>query len=72
LGTELDQIEFDYFSIEELDELPIIIDIITHDEETHFAELEIIEEIFNEEEEIHEEEKQPKQYTKKKNYTKKT
>jgi len=56
LGTELDEIEFNYFSIEELDELPIIIDIITHDEETHFAELEIIEEIFNEEEEIHEEE----------------
>ena len=56
LGGELDQFELDYFSIEELDELPIIIDIITHDEETHFAELEIIEEIFNEEEEIHEEE----------------
>ena len=56
LGGELDEFELDYFSIEELDELPIIIDIITHDEETHFAELEIIEEIFNEEEEIHEEE----------------
>jgi hypothetical protein len=56
LGTELDEIEFNYFSIEELDELPIIIDIITHDEETHFAELEIIEEIFNEEEEIQNEE----------------
>ena len=54
LGGELDQFELDYFSIEELDELPIIIDIITHDEETHFAELEIIEEIFNDEEEIHE------------------
>ena len=56
LGGELDEFELDYFSIEELDELPIIIDIITHDEETHFAELEIIEEIFNDEEEIHEEE----------------
>ena len=56
LGGQLDEFELDYFSIEELDELPIIIDIITHDEETHFAELEIIEEIFNEEEEIHEEE----------------
>ena len=56
LGTELDEIEFNYFSIEELDELPIIIDIITHDEETHFAELEIIEEYFDEEEIQNEEE----------------
>ena len=55
LGTELDEIEFNYFSIEELDELPVIIDINTHDE-IHYAELEIIEEYFDEEEIQNEEE----------------
>lgn len=55
LGTELDELEFDYFSVEELDELPIIIDINTHDE-IHYAELEIIEEYFDEEEIQNEEE----------------
>ena len=44
-----DELELDYFHIEELDNLPTIIDMITHDEETHFAELEIIEEIFEDE-----------------------